>query len=126
MNGDIALSALRDRLSEHEYRVVECDPITDAHGNIEVTAVYRHGGVYSEQIDLHRFTFKYGYIGEDNSLSLGLSHWYTPSESVGALDLSVLRYVMAYFADSDISVSPSTPLRDSQTSDFDADAPITF
>lgn len=109
---------------QHGYRVIAVDPIRDAQGNVEVRAVYRHGGAESDRIDRHWFEFGYHYLGDGRELSLGLGKWEPSSETVGALDLSVLEYVVAYFDHYGIPVDVSIPLREHEVSDFDADADL--
>jgi hypothetical protein len=82
------------------------------------------GGTNSEQIDTHWFSFSYHYLGDDRSLSLGLGEWNPPSETVGAGDMAMLRYVVAYFDHHGIPVDVSLPLRDYEIDEFGADAGI--
>lgn len=107
-----------------ERRVITVDPITGARGDIEVVAVRRGGGVNSDQIDRHWFMFGYHYLGDDRALSLGLGEWNTPSKTVGAGDMAMLKYVVAYFDHHDIPVVVSIPLRDHEVNDFDADTTV--
>lgn len=113
-----------DELDPHERRVVSVDPVTAARGNIEVVAVRRGGGVNSDQIERHWFKFGYHYLGDDRSLSLGLGEWNPPSETVGAGDMAMLKYVIAYFDRHGIPVDVSIPVRDYEIDEFDADATL--
>ena len=113
-----------DDPDRHGYRVVAVDPITDAQGHIEVRATYRHGGANSDRTDRHWFKFGYNYLGDDRELSLGLGEWEPPSETVGALDMSVLKYVVAYFDHYGIPVDISIPLREHEAGGFEADAEL--
>lgn len=107
-------------LDRHERRVIAVEPIVGAHGNIEVVAVHRDG----EQIDRHRFKFGYHYLGDDRSLSLGLGEWIPPSETVGAGDMAILKYVVGYFDSHGIPVDVSVPLSEHEVDEFDADAAL--
>ena len=121
-NAPVSADVAAAELDPHEYRVVSVEPITDAQGHIEVVAAYRRDD--SDRIDRHRFTFGYHYLGENRELSLGLGEWTSPSETVGALDMSVLKYVIAYFGHHRVPVDVSIPLREYEVNGFDADAEL--
>lgn len=92
-------------------RVLTVDPIEGEEGMIDLRAVYRHFQPNHDRLDIHTFSFRYTVTSASEYL-LGLDEWMPPEQSVSAWQVGMLRYVEAYVAQYDMTVSLSVSVHE--------------